>query len=74
MDSLWGAGGKVHRCNGERPRSLQLSFARQMLTDTGVEHWCSLTLAEMFINITLWFWIIMYVYRQNITENKSGHD
>jgi hypothetical protein len=59
MDSRWGAGRKVQRCNGERPRSLQLSSARQMLTDTGVEHWCSLAFAEIFINITLWFWVVM---------------
>jgi hypothetical protein len=42
MDSLWGAGGRVQRCTRERPSRLQLTSARQMLMDIGVEHRCSI--------------------------------
>lgn len=42
MDSLWGAGGRVQRCVREPPSSLQLSSARQMLMDIGVELRCSI--------------------------------
>ena len=42
MDSLWGAGERVQRCIREPPSSLQLSSARQMLMDIGVEHRCSI--------------------------------